>query len=99
MAVHLFIPPILVALLSLPLFFKKVLRNPLYGYRTEYTMSSDNAWYSTNKAAGAGGVVGGILWLLALVVLPTFGMPQLYAMLIGLALLIASLAVAVNIAV
>ena len=99
MAVHSFIPPILVALLSIPLVFKKIPRNPLYGYRTEYTMSSDNAWYSTNKAAGAGGVMGGILWLLALVLLPILGMPQLYAMLIGLALLIASLAVAVNIAV
>lgn len=92
-----YIPPIIVGLLCIPLFFKKVPRNPLYGFRTQYTMSSDKAWYSTNKAAGAGGVIGGILWLLAVIFLPILGTPVQYATLTGLALLIVSLAIAVNI--
>jgi hypothetical protein len=91
------IGPVLITLLSIPLFMKKVPRNPLYGLRTEYSMSSDDAWYSSNKVAGLGGIVGGVLWLLAALLLPIFGLQPLYSTLIGVGLLIAGVAIAVNV--
>lgn len=89
--------PALITLLSIPLFLKKVPRNPLYGLRTAYSMSSDQARYSTNRAAGLGGIVGGILWLLVALLLPGFGLPPLYGTFIGLGLLIIALRIAVNV--
>lgn len=91
-----FIGPALITLLSIPLFLKKVPRNPLYGLRTEYSMSSDKAWYSYNRAAGLGGIVGGVLWLLVALLLPGFGLAPAYVTFIGLGLLVIALAIAVN---
>lgn len=95
---RLFFAPIVVSLLSIPLFLKKVPRNPLYGLRTKDTMSSNKVWYSANRAMGVGGIIGGVLWLLAAMVLPKLGMPAQYATFIGLGLLIAAAAIAVNLA-
>jgi hypothetical protein len=55
-------------------------------------------WYSANRAAGLGGIIGGILWLLAILVLPAFGLPPLYVTFTGLGLLLAALVIAVNVA-
>ena len=91
------IGPALVTLLSIPLFFKKVPRNPLYGLRTAYTMTSDKAWYTSNRAAGSGGIIGGILWFVAVLLAPRFGLQALYGNFIGLGLLVAALGIAVNV--
>ena len=39
-------------LLSLPLIFQKVPRNPVYGYRTRATLSDDTLWYKANMYFG-----------------------------------------------
>lgn len=42
----------LFALVSLPLIRGRVPRNPLYGFRTPKTLSSDDIWYPANRYAG-----------------------------------------------
>ncbi|OQX14046.1 MAG: hypothetical protein BWK76_15310 [Desulfobulbaceae bacterium A2] len=39
---------LLYVLLSLPLIFRRVPPNPLYGYRTRTTLSNDGFWYDAN---------------------------------------------------
>lgn len=58
--------------LAIPMILKKVPRNPLYGFRTPHTMSSDEVWYEANRIAGwdllvAGAVTLAILGLQPLV--------------------------------
>jgi uncharacterized membrane protein len=79
-----FVPGLLILSLSVPLFFKKIPRNPLYGLRTRTTMASDDAWYSANRVAGAGGSIGGAIWLIAALTLPRFGVSAGYITLIGI---------------
>lgn len=42
----------LFCLVSLPLIFRKVPRNPIYGYRTRATLSDDELWYEANAYFG-----------------------------------------------
>ncbi len=42
----------LFAVVSLPLVFRKVPRNVLYGYRTRATLDSDLVWYEANAYFG-----------------------------------------------
>jgi uncharacterized membrane protein len=42
----------LFALVSLPLVFRKVPRNGVYGYRTRKTLGSDFVWYEANAYFG-----------------------------------------------
>lgn len=42
----------LFAVISLPLIFRKVPRNPIYGYRTRATLQSDTLWYDANAYFG-----------------------------------------------
>jgi uncharacterized membrane protein len=60
---------------SLPLIYQLVPRNRLYGFRTPYTMSSDQVWYRANKICGIALFVSGILWLVLAVVLPNIIAP------------------------
>jgi hypothetical protein len=48
-------------LLSIPLIFRKVPRNPLYGYRTRATLSNDTIWYEANAYFGLRFLIGTIL--------------------------------------
>jgi SdpI/YhfL family protein len=41
--------PLLIIVLSIPMILRKVPRNSLYGFRTAYTLSSDEVWYRANK--------------------------------------------------
>lgn len=41
------------SLLSLPLIFRRVPRNPVYGYRTRATLSDDTLWYEANAYFGS----------------------------------------------
>ena len=51
------------ALIPNVLILEKVSRNHLYGFRTAYTMSSDEVWYRANKIYGIALLVAGVAWL------------------------------------
>jgi len=40
------------ALLSLPLIYKKIKPNPLYGFRVRRTLENPEVWYKANEYAG-----------------------------------------------
>ena len=42
----------LLILLSIPLILRKIPPNPLYGFRTGWTMEDPDLWYSVNAYAG-----------------------------------------------
>jgi len=71
-SIYLRLLPVVVILLSIPLYLKKIPRNYFYGLRTKDTMASDDNWYQANKVAGAGGIIGGSVWLLENLLLPMF---------------------------
>ncbi|MCC7339469.1 MAG: SdpI family protein [Bryobacterales bacterium] len=64
-----FIVPILIFLLAIPLLFDKIPRNRWYGFRTPTSMSSDQAWYYSNKVAAKGMCVAAAIWMVASLVL------------------------------
>jgi uncharacterized membrane protein len=64
------IVPLMLVALSVPLIYQIVPRNRFYGFRTRYTMSSDQVWYRANKMCGIALLVAGILWLALALVLP-----------------------------
>jgi uncharacterized membrane protein len=64
--------PLLIVLLSIPLILQRVPRNPIYGFRTPYTLSSDVVWYRANRICGVALTIAGTAWLLAGIVLPRF---------------------------
>ncbi len=41
-----------IALVSIPLILRVVPRNPVYGFRTPSTLSSDEVWFRANHFAG-----------------------------------------------
>lgn len=51
--------------LAVPMLLGKVPRNPLYGFRTRLTLSSDEIWYPANRFAAKGLLIWGLLNLLA----------------------------------
>ncbi len=59
----LFLVPLLIIVLSIPMILGKVPRNSLYGFRTAYTLSSDEVWYRANKISGIALVISGVFWL------------------------------------
>ncbi len=50
----------LLALLSLPLIFRKIKPNPIYGFRVSQTLDNPQVWYDVNSYSGK--------WLLAVAV-------------------------------
>ena len=65
-----FIVPLTIILLAIPLILEKVPRNGFYGFRTPFTMSSDEIWYRANKILGISLLVTGIFWLILGYILP-----------------------------
>jgi uncharacterized membrane protein len=55
--------PLLIIVLSIPMILGKVPRNSLYGFRTAYTLSSDEVWYRANKVSGIALLLAGMFWL------------------------------------
>jgi len=84
------IAPAIILLLAIPLFFKMIPRNPIFGLRTPATMSSEKKWYSANRIVGAGAVAGASLWLLLIFASAWLGLSIRIVTIIGLALVIAS---------
>ena len=59
-------------ILGIPLFFEKIKRNWLYGFRLPKTLSSDEIWYKSNKYVGRDSIVAGIIVILGSVFLLVF---------------------------
>jgi uncharacterized membrane protein len=91
---HRLIVPLLLVGLSLPLIYQVVPRNWLYGFRTPYTLSSDQVWYRANKICGVALLIAGIFWLALAVVLPKIITPTWVAYGVAQSFGIGSLAVA-----
>ena len=51
----------LFVVVSLPLIFRKVPRNPIYGYRTRAVLSNDALWYEANAYFGRWLIVASML--------------------------------------
>jgi uncharacterized membrane protein len=49
------------AVISLPLIFRKVPRNPVYGYRTRATLQDDALWYDANAYFGRWFIAASVL--------------------------------------
>jgi len=62
--------PVIIIVLSIPMILGKVPRNSLYGFRTAYTLSSDEEWYRANKISGIALLVAGAFWLVIGYALP-----------------------------
>ena len=62
--------PILLIVLAIPLILEKIPRNGFYGFRTPYTLSSDDVWYRANRIAGVTLLLAGMFWLTLAVALP-----------------------------
>ena len=61
--------PLLFTALGLPLVFRLVLRNYLYGMRSPRTLwTTEETWYVQNVSTGVAMVAIGLLWLIALAV-------------------------------
>src|SRR5262249_10443484 len=60
---RLMLVPLVIIVVSIPMILGKVPRNSLYGFRTAYTMSSDEAWYRANKISGIALLIAGAFWL------------------------------------
>ena len=58
------LPPLLMAILCLPMALGLIPPNGVYGYRTTASMSSPEAWYASNQAAGLAGVALGFVGVL-----------------------------------
>ncbi len=56
--------PLVIIVLSIPMILGKVPRNSLYGFRTAYTLSSDEVWYRANKISGIALLIAGVVWLI-----------------------------------
>lgn len=58
------VAPVVMILVSLPLVFRLVPRNPVYGVRTPRTLfTTEEVWYRQNVIGGIVMVLVGIVWL------------------------------------
>jgi uncharacterized membrane protein len=86
--------PLLIIVLSIPMILRKVPRNSLYGFRTAYTLSSDEVWYRANKISGTALLIAGVFWLIIGYAVPAWMGATAQAFLLVQLLGLASLGVA-----
>ena len=55
--------PVVFIALGLPLIFRLVPKNPLYGLRTPRTFTNDQTWFRQNAITGAAITLVGVVWL------------------------------------
>ena len=89
--------PSLLILLAIPLIFRKVPPNLLYGFRTQKTMSNDTIWYAANWGAGWDLVFSGTAMLVLAALKPWVGVldgmkPGLFLAVVQLPLLLVGVA-------
>ncbi len=58
--INLIIPALLIVL-AVPLSLEKIPRNHFYGFRTRYSLSSDEVWYRANKISSIAMLIAGPL--------------------------------------
>lgn len=63
------VPCLIFIVISLPLIFKKIPRNHVYGFRTEKTLMNDDIWYKANKYGGKSLLMAATVALMGYVVL------------------------------
>lgn len=63
----------LFALLGIPLMFRRIPRNVVYGFRTRSTLNDDRVWYEANAHFGRGLLIASLATALAIVVLYRVG--------------------------
>jgi hypothetical protein len=63
-----FMAPILFLTLGIPLIFRLVPRNLLWGHRTLRTLRDEEHWYRQNVITGVVATLIGIVWLIVLAV-------------------------------
>jgi uncharacterized membrane protein len=66
------IAPLIIIALAIPMVLGIVPPNGIYGFRTPYTMSSDEVWYRANRVSGIALVVSGVIWIALVLLLPRF---------------------------
>jgi uncharacterized membrane protein len=72
---HMFVPALLIVL-AVPMILQKVPRNSWYGFRTPYTLSSDQVWYRANRISGVTLAAAGAVWLALVLVMPRYVAPR-----------------------
>jgi uncharacterized membrane protein len=60
---------LLIAAMGIPLVFRKVPRNSLYGFRTKTTLRDDDTWYAANAFFGKGLILAGAITAVSMGVL------------------------------
>ncbi len=55
---------LLLAVVALPLIFRKIRRNNFYGFRLTYTLKDDDIWYEVNAMLGKHLFIQGIVLLI-----------------------------------
>lgn len=86
----LYIFPVLISLIAVPMMMGRVPPNRWYGFRTPKTFSSEQIWYEANRASGWSLFYAGLAMLLLTVIRPY--VPQLQGMTLGTFLIVAHLA-------
>jgi hypothetical protein len=84
--IRLFLPPITIILVCLPLLFDLIPRNRWYGVRLREAMGSDAAWYAANRLGGMTLIGACLIWLAA----ATYA-PRQYVKPIGIAAMLLTL--------
>jgi uncharacterized membrane protein len=70
------VAPLVLVALAIPMILKKIPRNHFYGFRTPYTMSSDQVWYRANRIGGIALLVAGGFWLAMGLLIPNVTGPS-----------------------
>ena len=93
----LFAVPVILIVVAIPLALRQVPRNWFYGFRTAYTLSSDEVWFRANQIAGVALVIAGGIWVCLGLILPavmvSFPSAVVTVRLLGMGLLAIALAV------
>ena len=61
--IRLFLPPITMILVCIPLVFDLIPRNGWYGIRVREAMASDAAWYAANRVGSIALIGAELIWL------------------------------------
>ncbi|MDB4883257.1 MAG: hypothetical protein JWL95_2023 [Gemmatimonadetes bacterium] len=64
---------VLIILLAIPLWIRRVPRNRFYGVRTPATMADETLWYDVNASCGRDLLVAGVLVLVGIAAVESVG--------------------------
>jgi uncharacterized membrane protein len=58
-----FFPLVIIALVSVPLVFRWIPQNRIYGIRTRNTLADTDTWYAINRIAGISLIVSSAIYI------------------------------------